>query len=289
VKRLLLQSLGRRGYRITSQWPVARDVRHLTSDPTCFHYLSGEPVIDVPVHLGTICTGPLASRYCAFVLAARSGIERQMTSGGAGAVREVLEHFYRKSTPVDWSTWRGIPPEDCQALAGLPPGIGWVPWTEGNPSTESYELAIASGNARLGFSGDHRDGWPSIGPVSERRLSFETDRIVSVVRSITDHGYTRSDAWDGDVRADILMDEDGSWRWWASDGHHRAAVAAAMNFETIPVRIRKIARRSEVEVWPKVLDRSMSAAGAIAFFDLFRDDDRWPTCYDSWRDWVDRE
>jgi hypothetical protein len=119
--RLLLQSLGRRGDRITSQWPVARDVRHLTSDPRCFHHLSGGPVIDVPVHLGTICTGPLASRYSANVLAARSGIERQMTSGGQGAVREVLENFDRTSTPI--ATWRCIPPEDCQAAAMSTAGL----------------------------------------------------------------------------------------------------------------------------------------------------------------------
>jgi hypothetical protein len=267
---------------------VARDVRHLTNDPRCFHYVSGEPVIDVAVQLGTICTGPLASPYSAFVLAARRGIERQTRAGVVDSVRDVLANFYGKSTPGDWPDWRGIAPEDCEGFAGLPSGIGWVPWTEGKPNAESYRLAIASGNARLGFPGDHHDGWPSIGPVSERRLSFETDRIVAVIRSMTDRGFTRNDAWDGDVRADILMDEDGSWRWWTTDGHHRAAVAAAMGLDTIPIRIRGLARVSEVDVWPKVLDRSMTQAGAMAFFNLFRDDDRWPTCYDAWRDWVDR-
>jgi hypothetical protein len=289
VKKLLLRSLDTRGYRITSKWPVARDVRHLTNDPRCFRYLTGEPVIDVPIRLGTICTGPLASRYSAFVVAARYGIESARTSETAARVRHVLENFYRRSTPSDWSAWRGIPREHCEQFAGLPPGIGWVPWTEGRPSQRAYERTIVAANKHVRFPGTLLDGWASIGPTSERRLAFETERIVTIIRSMTDLGFTRTDDRDGDVRADILFDEDGSWRWWTTDGHHRAAVAAAMDLDTIPVRVRGIADRSEVAVWPKVLDRSMSTAGAVAFFDLFRDDRRWPDCYAAWREWVDGE
>jgi hypothetical protein len=288
VKKLLLRTLDSRGYRITSKWPVARDVRHLTDDPRCFRYLDGEPVIDVPIRLGTICTGPLASPYSAFVVAARYGIESTRTCETADRVRYVLESFYRRSTPSDWATWRGIPAEDCEGFAGLPPGIGWVPWTEGRPSQRTYERTINAANRNTGLSGTLHDGWVSIGPVSERRLTFETQRIVNIIRSIADLGFTRGDDRDGDVRADVLLDADGSWRWWTADGHHRAAVAAAMDLDTIPVRIRTIADRSEVSVWPKVMDRSMTAAGAIAFFDLFRDDQRWPECYGAWQDWVDR-
>jgi hypothetical protein len=173
-------------------------------------------------------------------------------------------------------------------FAGLPPGIGWVPWTEGAPSATGYERAITADNALLGYPGAIHDGCISVGPVGEPRLSFETDRIVTLIQSMRRQGFVRSNGWDGDVRADILIDEDGSWRWWTTDGHHRAAVAAALDLGTIPVRIRGIAYRSEVRVWPKVLDCSMSTSGALAFFDLFRDDDRWPPCYNEWRGWVGR-
>ena len=106
-----------------------------------------------------------------------------------------------------------------------------------------------------------------------RPVSFEGVRIrlTRLLKSIQKNGYYRHDGYNGDIGGYILV-KDGKFVVMIITGQHRIAVLAALDFQTIAVRIGHLSnltvvRREEVHSWPGVQSSVFTIEEALQVFD----------------------
>jgi hypothetical protein len=129
------------------------------------------------------------------------------------------------------------------------------------------ESSVKNENLSLKKSMTIKSGWSWIGPAKKNKIFVESQRIYSILKSIMKNGYLRNDNLDGDIRANILTNEEGQWVWQSISGQHRACCLSGLGFKEIPVRINKVIRRSDVNSWPNVVRGKYSKEEALIVFD----------------------
>ena len=129
------------------------------------------------------------------------------------------------------------------------------------------ENSVKNENLSLKKSITIKSGWSWIGPAKKSKILIESQRLYSILKSIMKNGYLRDDSLDGDIRANILIDENENWVWQSISGQHRACCLSGLGFKEIPVRINKIIRRSDVSSWPNVVRGKYSKEEALIIFD----------------------
>lgn len=115
------------------------------------------------------------------------------------------------------------------------------------------------------------DGWKTYGPVSERLLEVEVERLYGLLESIRRRGYRRHDGRIGDINATVLWRSTDDWKWRITGGDHRAAVLRALDYRHIPVRVVGLVRPEEVSIWPNVDAGLYPPAQALDLFDRLVD------------------
>ena len=141
------------------------------------------------------------------------------------------------------------------------------PWCPSQPdNTRDFLINdIRNENRRYGFLSDESLDLPH---VSARKISIEAKRLRKLVVSIQQRGFIQQ--IDDVVGGFVLVDGD-RWRWYVQGGQHRAAVMAALGYKDIPVCIRKVIRREDVNFWPNVQTGIYTPQQALTVFDrLFR-------------------
>lgn len=93
-------------------------------------------------------------------------------------------------------------------------------------------------------------------------------RLKVLVDSINAEGYLRHDGHDGDIEVEALIQGE-DFRFHVVNGNHRAAVLRALGWTELPVRVVRLVRKSEVLLWPKVIDGTYEPREALAIFNLF--------------------
>lgn len=191
------------------------------------------------------------------------------------SIGNVLRSFYNQMQPANAAEFLGIEQFNNATLSNLKPSEFVWPWE----ATTISQKARNTGAQRRPVNGSkygYRDlnrnhGWKHAGPVTEELILNECRRISALLIIIRDTGYSRHDRKDGDVVASILEHRSGRSRWSISSGMHRAAIASALGYSKIPVRIRGIIRQSDVSVWPNVMNGLYSEAEAEeVFLNLYR-------------------
>lgn len=111
-------------------------------------------------------------------------------------------------------------------------------------------------------------GWAWVGPVHKDKLRIEAQRLFRVLQSIQMHGYNRNDGPDGDIVANILVNERNEWVWQSITGQHRVSVLSGLGYKTIPIRVMKIIRQEDVDFWPNVLNGLYTRTEALYVFNM---------------------
>lgn len=275
VKTGVDRVLARLGLRLRLM-PVERigavDVRGVADHPSSLLYYGRKTapsvLVEAPIRRGYSLEvfSLRADGSNPFVCAIRNAIRSR---NGREAIRRTLAHYYRAVRPKSAAQWLGITADDAPEMASEPVWARLLPWEDDTVSDRKRNIRqkVRSENRRRGEVLSIHDGWKLCGPVSEAFLRIQSGRLYELYRSIARRGLVRHDEVDGDIRAVALIDGD-RWRWLqCGGGFHRAAVAAALGYRSMPVRIWRVVYRRQVELWPQVARGEFTREGALAVFD----------------------
>lgn len=205
-----------------------------------------------------------------FVLAGREAVKKGIYSDLAlEAIYNVLDAYYEMVQPANAADWLGIAGEKNIELQHAPAWGAVLPWRARSLSSyqNTYEKAALEENRLTGREIGIEDGWFLCGPVSKEKIIIESERILHVLRQIDTYGYKRSDSVDGDVKATALIGKNQEWKWLITSGNHRAAAAAALGYESIPIRVNLVISRSDVMYWKHVVTGLFTQEQALEIFD----------------------
>ena len=188
-------------------------------------------------------------------------------------IESILFEYYERVNPINFSEMAGF--EDPFKLSEFPPWAIVMPWQAEGPEEWSKHIThhVAGENGRYDKSATIENGWAWTGPVDENKCKIEASRLASVASSISSKGYLRNDSYDGDIKADILVNESNDWVWQSVSAQHRAAALSGLGYDNVPIRVRSIIRREEFEFWPNVCNKLYTKDEALWMFDtIFRGD-----------------
>lgn len=262
------------------------DVRRSSNDPRalCYHSIASPVLIDAPLsrgfglnwfHLAPSSTHP-------FIRAVRRGRESRSLDR---VLYSTLSDYYRTVRPENASELLDIPQGIVDELDKSPPWARVFPWdsTSTVQRTRVIEEAARADTEQFGPALDISHGWKSVGPISDRLLQTEVFRLKQLLTSMLNNGYQRDDEPGGDVRATVLMKSREDWTWHVDwGGQHRAAVAAALGLNTIPVRVWRVVRLCDSDVWPNVNNGMFPRETAVALFRLVTSKEDYPDIMEDW-------
>lgn len=249
------------------------DLRKKGNHPLIFSY---SEIYKECLLLGGIKSGRITPNFklnhnAPFFLAAKSGIKNP--DNCFQEVFKTLTEFYDNFQPKNVSDWFSLL-NNNSCLKNYPAWASILPWRA--RTIDNYRKVIEQGtisdNLKNGLELDiFHSGWAYCGPVVKEKCEIETRRIVNLISSISEKGYQRNNDTDGDIVATALVNEKNEWVWLVTNGYHRVAVVAAMNYKSIPIRINIVVKRDEVDFWPQVVSKFYSKEEALTIFDnLFK-------------------
>tara|TARA_B100000787_G_scaffold83327_1_gene61340 strand:+ start:2929 stop:3714 length:786 start_codon:yes stop_codon:yes gene_type:complete len=113
------------------------------------------------------------------------------------------------------------------------------------------------------------DGRQQFGPISDKKLNFEIDRLNKVVVSIRDKGFT-PEKYEGYPRGYFMQNNDGKWVFYIVGGSHRVAALISLNYEYVPVILQpkypNIVLENDINNWPKIKDNKITNSNALKIF-----------------------
>lgn len=182
-------------------------------------------------------------------------------------IQSILSEYYQKVSPASLEDIFRF--KKRGNLSKFPPWAIVMPWQTECPEEWLNNIAsiVAYENRPYNKNIKIDSGWAWTGPTNIKKCKIETIRLVNTARSISSNGYVRNNTSDGDIRADILVNESNDWVWQSCAGQHRAATVSGLGFEEIPVRVRKVIRREEYKFWPNVYNQFYSEEEGLWMFD----------------------
>ena len=193
---------------------------------------------------------------------------------GRAACLESLEHYYETFQPSNAAEFLGFD-LDQTGLSQHAPLLCPMPWNAITPLEEaerrkaSMEQELRQHNIRFPYVSHH--GYKQFGPVSSDLIRMEADRLIGVYDSIASEGYTTRGYEDLPV-AEILSFGPKEV-YVLHSGMHRAAALAALNIDTIQIKIPThpfpVVRVEESTWWPQVQRGLVDKSAAIEFASRF--------------------
>lgn len=261
------------GWQITKtqhqRVPAAVDLRDRTEDPRTARYFDKPIVIEAPVAHARCKRMPRALDHThPFV---RAVLEAVTQIDPRKSMKRTLAQYYACVQPTTHLDCLGIP-EPGWSVCPKPPQCVHntvLPWSDLTDTEKGLTAIVRSGKPVLAPVAEH--GNQHVGPVSDEKLELEARKLHSLMESIASRGLYRHNGDDGDILVDVLWASANEWRWMVRQGQHRAAVAAALGYTTVPVRVATVIERDEFTVWPNVTSGLYPPELALQVFDRFFD------------------
>jgi hypothetical protein len=122
-------------------------------------------------------------------------------------------------------------------------------------------------------------GHQGFGPVSQKKIFLESERLTKTMKSIKKIGYSPESLGCGHVQGYLLIDDehpDREFRFLVTGGQHRVACLAALGWNEVPVKFEVDQPRafflSQLNLWPQVQNGTYSIQQARGIFKAyFRD------------------
>ena len=245
-----------RGYRITPY--CIFDLRDSFRDPRQFHYYGGHPVLvtipSISGRYGLFAVNSEISPYRRAFLRSRKE-KKDFFSTSCEELEAYLTLFHAESVVDLYGKDEGD--KQVESPVKLPAPLPWKRYSPEEFGKYKKELRV-----RFDKELRRKEG---------ATVKAEARRFVDLVLSIEKNGYKRDDSPDGDIGATVLLKEDGSWRWIAEAGNHRAMALGSLGYQEFPARIEGIVYRRDAAIWPNVINGTYSPDYARQVFDRIFD------------------
>lgn len=273
IKKTIRKSLDFFGYRLVSHRnfsPV--DVRKLGNNPKALGYYCfgmSQILMDVDFKRGRGLDGYSLGDNSAhpFMMAIASALGSEDYKK---TIRQSLSNHYEAVQPSSAAEWMGFEFGEVTALDQEPPWLVLYPWENCSLDARRQMMmdCASQDNKEHGLRASIDEGWRDFGPVSEKILDLEANRLYSLMVSIKNFGVVRHDGFGGDVGATVLVDDEDDFRWLVGHGgQHRAPAIAAMGHKNITIRVWQVVERKDVAIWPNVQSGLFTEASALKVFD----------------------
>jgi len=139
------------------------------------------------------------------------------------------------------------------------------PWNTGTPEfyqEKNYQSRLKE-NLLYGLNSDAFLGDMVSTP---EKVEIEVNRLISLYQSISEKGYIQNNS--KSIYANLMCYND-QYVWSVAGGQHRAAILAALGYTKIPVVVKKIIRREDVDIWPAVKSGIYDRETALSIFDRY--------------------
>jgi len=266
------------------------DMRENFNDPRVLNYFSrSQPIlINVPINYGRAL--PLFNFSHNGIHPFIISLKKMIEENNVNEIIRILKKYYLLVQPLSASELLGFSKDELPLLSNEPSWAAIMPWESRTivewkdrlKSSVSYENRKFKKNIGL------NEGWAWVGPVSDRKLMIEVNRIKNIYFSILKYGYNSNNGIDGDIQVTALINNN-KWRWLAGTGQHRVVALSVLGEMEIPVQITKIVYRDEVDVWPNVQSGVFTKNIALSIFDRFFNDGNIPAITKNWENFAKKE
>jgi hypothetical protein len=185
--------------------------------------------------------------------------------------RELLEglgRYFATFAPEDVYQYVGLSKIEAPGLTLCEAWTAPYPWTPHNPAEDLRIMrkGLRIENARWLAREVAGASW--CGPAEALKVEVEARRYISLINSIREHGYVRSEDRDGDIDVIQLVDDERvETCFLLSSGAHRAGVLCALGYVQFPAKVVGYVSRSEADQWFNVRNGCYSAQAARKVFD----------------------
>lgn len=220
-----------------------------------------------------------------FVRACSLAMAKTEKNAAKATVEDVMRDYYAAVRPASAFEMLGISPHEAPGLRQAAPGsldhfidASVLPWS-GRAPAEIRELRQRTATfegLQHGMRSRLEDGVTAFGPVSERKLMLEVERLLKLLKSVRSRGFVRHDP-----RAPLqvtALRRAESYRWLIQSGQHRFAAAAAFGVTSLPAMVTHVIRDEDARFWPQVASGLFTEAGATAVFNRMFDGLPGPAC-----------
>ena len=228
---------------------------------------------------------PLRSDCHPFVLAIARALADTDDETARATIKGVVRDYYETVQPASAIDMLGIDPDAAPGLRDAAPGsvdhfidASVLPWS-GRAPAEIRELRRRTATfegLQHGARSCLEDGVTAFGPVTEKKVTLEVDRLLKLLKSVRSRGFTRHDPRSPLQISALRRGEE--YRWLIHSGQHRFAAAAAFAVETLPAMVTHVIRGDDAPYWPQVVSGIFTEAGATAIFDRIFDGSPAPVC-----------
>lgn len=171
---------------------------------------------------------------------------------GLVQAKDYLKDFYNDIRFSTWGDFLGEKEGDSSVLQFSPLAEIW-PWSDDideRAKTSRNKEAIRREFKKYGHLGEDELSF-YFGPASERKISWELNRLSKVVNSIKAKGYRRHNRTDGDIAGWLLIHND-KMVIHIHSGLHRLAALRGLSYEHVLVRIDGVYDSRYFENWGAV-------------------------------------
>ncbi|MBE0472078.1 MAG: hypothetical protein IBX55_21545 [Methyloprofundus sp.] len=165
---------------------------------------------------------------------------------------DYFNQFYKQFCPSTLAQMYGVKVDDKELGASLKPYD--EPWFLRESKTPSGENGLSA-----------KHGASFYGPVSNKKLELEYQRVKQTFQSIKKHGYLphKFGHIDG-----FFLQYQGQYKFYVNGAKHRAAALAALGYSHIPVMLKdnmpRLVADTDVENWPLVASNKISKDFALS-------------------------
>ena len=184
--------------------------------------------------------------------------------------KSTLSQFYSTFQPKSVSEYLYLEKTANNILNNLPASGMAYPWSNLEPldriKQRTLEIEFDNKEHKSKIKIDGGDSF--YGPVSLEKGELEYKRLINVYNSIKDNGFNVDVKGKNNIAA-IVLESNGTYRYFINYGQHRVAALSNLDHEHIILQIEKglIVRRSEVTFWPGVIKGYFTKSEALKVFD----------------------
>lgn len=261
LKRYLNKMIGISGYELKKlQVPAVQDLRSLQAAilplEAAYRTRLNRYIVDVPIDM------IVPTRLILVWIAVLKAYE----ANGRDAARDILRTYFEHQQPVNAAQFLKLPP--CKEWHHGHPLSYVYPWEDMTPNVkQDFRINLMRIEAgQNGLQWQESDGWKGFGPVSERLIGLEVERLTRTFDSIRKNGLVERH---GHVLGTLFCA--GNLQMvQPRRGWHRVAVYMTLGMQNIPVmfdRRHVVVRLEDAESWPNVRRGLFSLDEAVKVFD----------------------
>ncbi|MEX0684616.1 MAG: hypothetical protein WD267_03830 [Balneolales bacterium] len=220
-------------------------------DPILLGYSTGKPIFTIPSHKlryhGGLAYTYDQHHFLRYYRGGRAAFQKYYENHQPGNIFE--KHFLK------------VPDRPNILKSGEGRWLYGVPWLYTHEGTHKEESGLSLSHGEQAY-----------GPVSEKKLRLEMNRLDNIHESLKKRGH-QPQGIDGYPRGYFLIDSNSKWVFLLGAGLHRVAAMVHLGYTSIPVQFKqffpRIIKESDCSEWPMVKKGCLSEEEALQIFNRY--------------------